>query len=323
MCTAINYKTGDHYFGRNLDLEYHYQEEVVVTPRNYRFSFRQVDAPMNCYAMIGTATVVDNYPLYYEATNEHGLCMAGLNFPGNAVYNPENQDRDNIAPFELIPWILSSCKNIAEAKYKLARLNIADIPFNDNFPNTPLHWLLSYKTYSIVIEQTNEGLMIYDNPFGVLTNNPPFPYQVDHLSTFQHLSASDPINRFAAAFDFPLFSRGMGAIGLTGDWSSPSRFVRAAFVKANSITAEYEYSSVSQFFHLLNTVAMPRGSIMVDGKPEITLYSSCCNTDKGIYYYTTYDNSQITAVSMHNTDLTSSELHRFPHIATPSIRLVN
>lgn len=109
MCTAITYKTKDFYFGRNLDHMESYGEEVVITPRNYPFRFRK-EGEMDChYAMIGTACVREDQALYYDAVNETGLCMAGLNFVGNAVYRPQQAHMKNVAQFELIPWILGQC----------------------------------------------------------------------------------------------------------------------------------------------------------------------------------------------------------------------
>lgn len=323
MCTAVTLQANDHYFGRNLDLEYSYHEEVVITPRNYPFHFRVLPTVVHHYAMIGMATVSDGYPLYYEATNECGLSMGGLNFPGNACYNPMNSGKDNVAPFELIPHILGSCANITEATERLNRINIAEISFSEEFPLSSLHWIVADQDQSIVIEQTVNGLNIYDNPIGILTNNPPFPYHIENLKNYIHLSPGDPKGVFSEAWKLCHYSRGQGAIGLPGDWSSASRFVRAAFIKANSCSNDNEDSSVSQFFHILNGVSMPRGCVMVDGKPEITVYSCCCNTDKGIYYYTTYDNSQITAVDMYAEDLNGSELYTFPLSKTQIIKKMN
>ena len=106
MCTAITYSTKDHYFGRNLDLEHSYRTTVTITPRNYPLHFRRLADQEQHFAIIGMALVEGNYPLYFDATNEHGLSMAGLNFPGNAVYHPEKNDAYNVTPYELIPWIL-------------------------------------------------------------------------------------------------------------------------------------------------------------------------------------------------------------------------
>ena len=107
MCTAATYKTADFYFGRTLDYEFSYGDEVTVTPRNYPLTFRHASAVSTHYAIIGMAHVAGDYPLYYDAFNEKGLCMAGLNFVGNASYQKPQEDHDNIAQFEFIPWILS------------------------------------------------------------------------------------------------------------------------------------------------------------------------------------------------------------------------
>ena len=312
MCTAINYKVKDHYFGRNLDLEYHYDERVVITPRNYPFRFRHLPISNHHPAMIGMATVVDDYPLYYEGTNEHGLSIAALNFPGNAIYNQVVADKLNVAPFELIPWLLCNCRNLEESICLIDTVNICDTAFNNIYPNTPLHWIIAYKDKSIVVEQTKEGLYIYDNPVGVLTNNPPFPYHLQNLQNYMHLSPKNPVNHFSRRLDLEPYSRGMGALGLPGDLSSASRFIRAAFVKENAESTEQEVDAVSQFFHMLNVVSMPRGALIINEKCEITIYSSCCNTDRGIYYYTTYDNSGVVGICMFHEDLNESGLCIYP-----------
>ena len=115
----------------------------------------------------------------------------------------------------------------------------------------------------------------------------------------------------------------MGGLGLPGDFSSASRFVKAAFVKLNSATDDREDACVSQFFHILSSVAMPRGAVLVSGKPEITRYACCCNTDKGIYYYQTYDNSRIHGVDLHRADLKGSSLLTYPLILHEPIDIQN
>lgn len=309
MCTAISYKTKDHYFGRNLDLEYSYHETVTVTPRNYEFCFRRAGRMKNHYAMIGMAYVVDNYPLYYDATNEKGLSMAGLNFPENAYYNMEEIGMDNIAVFEFIPWVLGQCSTISEVKRLLCRLNLINISFRKELPAAALHWIISDRNTSITVESVKEGLRIYDNHIGILTNNPPFDYQMFNLNNYMSLSTKEPENNFAKELKLKAYSRGMGAMGLPGDLSSESRFVRAAFVKLNSVSGDLENESISQFFHILGSVEQQRGCVhMGEGKYDLTIYSSCCNTDKGIYYYVTYENRQITAVDMYKEDLDGCEL---------------
>ncbi len=304
MCTAVTYRTKDAYFGRNLDLEYSYCETVTITPRNYEFHFRKQGNMKTHYAMIGMAFVAEEYPLYYDATNEKGLSMAGLNFPGNAVYYPEKKGANNVATFEFIPWVLGQCATVEEAKTILQTIHLTNHSFREDLPPSSLHWIIADRETAITVEAVADGMKVYDNPIGVLTNNPPFPYHMMRLNDYMALSADIPQKRFAEQINLTCYSRGMGAIGLPGDWSSSSRFVRAAFVKCNSRSDESEGQSVNQFFHILDSVAMPRGCVLVEGeKEDITIYSSCCNVDKGIYYYTTYDNRKINCVDMHQENL--------------------
>ena len=324
MCTAISFLTKDHYFGRNLDLEYHYQETVTYTPRNYLFRFRNGTLLSRHYAMIGMATLSKNYPLYYEATNEKGLSLAGLNFPGNAVYHPRDPQKENLAPFELIPWLLGRCATVTEALERLKNINLWGIPFSKEFPLSPLHWLLSDRERSVTLEPLADGLKIHENPVGVLTNNPPFDFHMHNLANYLNLTALPPTNRFSEKLPLKPYSLGMGAMGLPGDPSSASRFVRTAFTKLNSLCGDTEEESISQFFHILASAEQPRGVTCVrDGEYEYTLYSSCCNTDKGIYYYTTYENSCITAVDMHREDPEGDRPVAYPLITRQQIHRQN
>jgi len=315
MCTAITYETKDFYFGRTLDYDFSYSEEVTVMPRKFPLNFRSGNSLPRHYAIIGMAHVVDDYPLYFDAVNEKGLAMAGLNFVGYARYRPVVSGKDNVASFELLPWILGQCASVAEARHLLERINITDTAFREDLPPAQLHWMIADHTQNITVESLADGIRIYDNPVGVLTNNPTFPEQLLHLTDFMGLSAEEPKNRFSGNLDLRPYSRGMGAMGLPGDLSSQSRFVRAAFAKMNSISGQSEGESVSQFFHILDTVSQTRGCCRLEeGRNEITLYTACCNTDKGIYYYKTYDNHRITGVAMYRENLEDSFLIRYPLI---------
>ena len=324
MCTAVTYKTKDFYFGRTLDYEFSYGDEVTITPRNYPFHFRKEGIIENHYAMIGMAHVVEEFPLYYDAVNEKGLGIAGLNFVGNAKYHDKVDGKDNIAQFEFIPWILSQCSTVKEARGLIENMNFLDVPFSENLPLAQLHWIISDSEESITVESVIDGIKMYENPVGVLTNNPTFDKQMFMLNNYRHLSNKDTQNNFSKDIELNKYSRGMGAIGLPGDLSSQSRFVRVAFVKMNSISGDDEKSSVSQFFHILNSVDQQRGCCNLgDEKYEITIYTSCCNTNKGIYYYTTYDNHQITAVDMHKENLDGKELIRYELIKNEQIKMQN
>ncbi len=320
MCTAFGFKSKEYYFGRNLDLDCSYGEEVCITPRRYPLRFRKAEPIYEHYAMIGMATVVQGEPLYYDGTNEYGLSMAGLNFPKNAVYYPLQSGKENITPFELIPWVLGQCKTVAEGRGILSRLNLVNIPFNKDLPLSPLHWILTDKQESIVIETMADGMQIHDDPIGVLTNNPPFPYHLFHLNDYRGLRIDNGENTFTDKLRLDNYCQGLGGIGLPGDFSSTSRFVRAAFHLSHSVCEEEENAAVAQVFHLLGSVEMVKGSCLApSGEYDSTVYSACVNTDKGLYYYTTYNNRQIHCVDMHRVDLDGEGVFRYPLITEGGI----
>lgn len=324
MCTAVTYKTKDTYFGRTLDYEFSYGDEIVIMPRNYIFNFREKESISSNYAIIGMACIKENYPLYYDAINEKGLGMAGLNFVGNSYYKDKIEGKDNIAQFEFIPWILCKCATVKEAKDLMSNINLTNENFSAELPIAQLHWIIADSKESITVEAVKEGLKIYENPVGALANNPTFDMQIFNLNNYMSLSSKEPKNNFSDSLDLKSYSRGMGAIGLPGDLSSQSRFVRVSFVKMNSISGDGEKESVSQFFHILNSVEQVRGCCdLGDGKCEITIYTSCCNLNKGIYYYTAYDNHQITAVDMHKEDLDGKELIKYSMIKEEQIKMQN
>lgn len=201
---------------RNLDLEYSYHETVTVTPRNKAFMFRYMERIPKHPAIIGMAFIVDDYPLYYDATNEAGLSIAGLNFPDNAHYNKPIPGKDNIASFELIPWLLSNCATVVEARKLLENINITNDAFNDELPPSTLHWMIADKEESVVFEQTKTGSRVFDNPLGVMTNNPTFDYHMIHIADYMNCSADLPKNRIAADVNITPYSPWHGRYGNTG-----------------------------------------------------------------------------------------------------------
>lgn len=314
MCTAISQ---DNYFGRNLDYEHGFGEQIIIAPKNYHLW------DGGRFAIIGMGIVSKDFPLYFDATNEKGLSMAGLNFPKYCVYNKEMPDKNNIPSYELIPYILSRCETVEDAKKVILNLNITDKSFSPELRPSPLHWIVADKYSSITLEQTKDGLFVYHNPIGVLTNSPAFPMHMTNLANYMSVTAKEPENRFSDKVGLEPYSRGMGGLGLPGDLSSMSRFVRAAFVKLNSVYGETEEEKVNQFFHVLGSVYQQKGCARVGDKYEITNYSSCCNTDKGIYYYNTYSNSRVYGVDMHNEDLSGAELIIYDTIKNEKIHIQN
>lgn len=313
MCTAATYRTDDFYMGRTLDYEFSYGEEITVMPRNFPLSFRHGGGTDRHYAIIGMAHVADGYPMFYDAVNEKGLGMAGLNFAASARYSEPEDGKQNVAQFEFIPWVLSQFASLGQARSAIEKINLVGTTYDSRYPAAKMHWIIADKSGVITVEPTESGLKIYDNAPGVLTNEPPFDMQLFNLNNYMRLSPKQPENSFSDALDLGTYSRGMGGLGLPGDLSSMSRFVRAAFTKLNSLSGSGEAESVGQFFHILGSVEQVRGCCEVaQDKYEITIYTSCFNADKGVYYYTTYNNRRITAVDMHRENLDSDSLARYP-----------
>lgn len=319
MCTGITYK---HYFGRTLDVKGSYDEVITITPRYYTFVFKEVNHMKSHYAMIGIAKIIDDYPLYFDATNEKGLSMAGLRFT-EARYKNYQRSMDNITPFEFIPWILGQCSCVEEAKILLKRMNLVNLPFNEQIPLAPLHWIISDQGQSITVECLESGLKVYDNDIGVMTNDPVFNIQRFILNNYMHISRENPKNTFSDKIQLKAYSMGMGGLGLPGDTSSLSRFVRATYTKLNSVCMDNEYDEINQFFHILGSVKQIKGCVLVGKDYEITRYTSCCNMKKCIYYYTSYDNQQIIGIDMYKENIDSCQLITYPLLKPQKVFMQN
>lgn len=325
MCTSIALNDSGFYFGRNLDLEYGFGERVVIAPRNFPFEFRKAEGLKTHYAMIGMAAVQEGYPLYAEAANEKGLCIAGLNFPENACYPEEEaEDQANISPFELPQWLLGQCASVREARALLEKTKLVRLNFSDSMPLTPLHWHIADREESIVLESMKDGVHIHENPVGVLTNNPPFEFHMMNLHQYLNLTSDYPKNRFSERMKLNPFGVGLGAFGLPGDYSPVSRFIRAAFLRFNSISDGSPAGETARFFHLLDAVAMPDGVVQTEkGAYEYTRYSCCFHADRGIFYYKTYQNSALTAVDMRRENLDGDALIEYPLATEQRVTFVN
>lgn len=281
MCTAIN---KNRFFGRNLDWVEGFGEEVFLLERNAPIVFRHEKSPKTHPAVIGTAKVVDGLPLYFDGANEEGLAVAGLNFPSNAVYHSFKEGKVNVASFEFVLFVLSNAKSVTEAMTLLSCVNITNDSFSKELPPSPLHFIISDEKESITVEPTEEGVKIYRNPVEVLANNPEFPYHLTHLCDYLGVTANEAKNLFSKNLDLTPYSFGMGGIGLPGDMSSSSRFIRGAFIKENS-----SEESLSQFFHILSSVAQIKGAVKVGDKKEYSIYTSVFDRAQKKYYFKRYE----------------------------------
>lgn len=328
MCTAAAYNAGGLFFGRTLDSDVSYGEEAVITPAGFPVSFRRVSRAQSLpvggtrHAIVGAAVVSEGYPLYFDGMNDAGLCMAGLNFKGNARYGAPQVGKTNLAQYELILYLLGKCKSVAEAGEELARINITPDAFSSAHSPAELHWMIAGHDGCIVAECAEDGMKVYEAAAGVLTNNPPFGCQMASLANYMSLSAGRPANNFVG-LGAEEYGAGLGAFGLPGDYSPMSRFVRAAFVRANIRCGAGEEDGVCALFDILNSVRVPRGCCKTEGGDFYTQYACCCSAESKTYYFTRGACRTPFAVSLNTPQAAGEELVRYPMRAPLPVNKLN
>lgn len=305
MCTAVSVFEGYYLFGRTLDWTESFGERIIVTPRNRLLEFREGGKMSKHYAVIGMGIEKSDYPLYFDAFNEKGVCMAGLNFPKYAVYESRAVAEHKIASFELIPWILGQCPSVDAAEQLLKSTAVTDAAFDSEFTPSPLHWIISDNTRCVTVEPVSGGIKVFENSVGVLTNSPPFDYQMTNLSNYYALGNSERPSGF---YSEKPCGFGTGALGLPGDMSSVSRFVRTAFNKIMAEPCFDRKESINRFFHILGSVTQIKGCVKAENKNEYSVYTSCFDTENGVYHYKTYDDGTLHSVALNDFPLDGREL---------------
>lgn len=291
MCTVLR---NNHCIGRNFDYEESYEEEIVIVPK---------DKYHNTYSVMGICTgAVDDYPLLYDGINEHGLFCGGLAFEGNAKYRRYQDGMGNIPSFDFTFQVLANNKTVKEVRKWLEDVNIWCEPFSDEFPNTDLHWFIADVDEAIIIEQTVDGLNVYDAETNVMTNNPPYPLQLDYYKEEKEYIG------VCAYKDKEWFTRGMDTDNLSGGYTSEERFIRASYLLEQSEKAikDISHNTINETFHLLSSVEQVYGATPVGDKYEYTIYSAVYNLGTKSLWVKTYD--KICPVNFSLND----ELERVP-----------
>ena len=328
MCTtfSIQTKDGNNFVGRNLDLAYNVNECPLILPRNYLMEDKVTgNMQTTDKALIGIGTVIDDHPSLVDAMNENGLVCAGLNFEGFAHFEEKPvPEKTNITPYDFIYWVVSNYDTVDEVKTALSNIDLVDVPLNDQTPVPTLHWMITDKTgSSIVVEKTKEQLAVYDNPVGVMTNQPTFDWHLMNLNRYISINPNQPEPVKWSDQLLQIHGVGAGTLGLPGDSHSVSRFVRIAYARAHMPVLEDDISAVTQCMHMLDYVKMVKAGVLTEGMAEKTTYSACMDQENGIYYYKNYGNSRINAVNMHKEDLDGDEIIKCPYLTTQDINYQN
>lgn len=329
MCTGLSIKSqeGKYFFGRNMDLAYNFNQSVMIIPRGHQYQDRVTgNVVTNNRAMIGMGTVIDNHPVLADGLNEVGLGCAGLNFDGYAYFEKEPMEgKNNIAPYDFIQWVLSNHETVEEVKRGIKNLELVDCPINDKTPLPMLHWMVADKTgKAIVVEKTKDSLSVYDNPVGVMTNNPTFDWHLTNLNEYLYVTPTSPKETKWSEHILKALGIGAGTLGIPGDFASVSRFVRIAYLRSHMPKIEGDMQAITQFFHMLDYVKMVKGGVRTkEGLEDLTTYSSCMDQEKCIYYYKTYGNNRINAVDLHKEQLEGTNIKRFDYSVNQDINYQN
>ncbi|QHZ45033.1 choloylglycine hydrolase family protein [Bacillus sp. NSP9.1] len=317
MCTSMTLATAsrEHLLARTMDFAFQLDGEVLLHPRHYKWK-SEADGKEHegGYAFIGMGRKLNN-ALFADGVNEKGLACAALYFPGYAVYEKEAQDQyHNIAPHEFVTWVLSQCRDVEEVKKAAASLAIVEREVALLKTVTPLHWILSDGSgRSIVVEPTAAGTQIHDNPVGVLTNSPEFPWHLTNLRNYIGLRPGQFTAKKVGKLTLSAFGQGSGLAGLPGDFTPPSRFVRAAYLKEHIKPVSGETEGVSAAFHILSNMNIPKGIVITEqGEDDYTQYTAVMCSETCSYYYHHYQNRQIQKVCLLDEDLDQRELKSFP-----------
>ena len=312
MCTGVRFSDGEGnmYFGRNLDWSEGYGQQVVITPRGYKYKSAFLGEMANSPALIGMGIVAEDTPLYFDCANEHGLAVAGLNFPGYASYASDAVDgKTNVAAYEFPLWVALNFKTVDEVEKALHEVAIVAKPINEQYPVSELHWLIGDSKRSIVVEYTSSGMEIYENDFDVLTNQPGYGWHKENMRNYMNLFSMMPKGVKWDKAVMHAFGSGSLMRGLPGGFYSTDRFVRVAYLNTHYPVQKSETDNVSRLFHTLAGVAMiDGGAAMADGKFEKTIYTGGYSTATQTYYYNTYDDPAIQSVTLSEHDLDSTEL---------------
>ncbi|MES5928037.1 choloylglycine hydrolase family protein [Bacillus cereus group sp. MG9] len=316
MCTSLTLQTknGQHLFARTMDFTLDLNQEVIIIPRHYQWNNITGEIINTKHATVGMGINHQGRVIMADGVNEAGMTCATLYFPGFATYSKSiDNNKTNLAPFDFVTWSLTQFNSVKELKKSVDSLTFLDIPLPDLGLTPPLHWILADKWGDcIVLEPTNEGLKMYDNPLGVMTNSPEFNWHLQNLRQYIGLKSQPFSPTEWSNLPLSAFGQGSGSMGLPGDFTPPSRFVRAAYGKQNIQDIDSEEEGVSALFHILSNCEVPKGGVITEeGTLDNTIYTSVMCMESGTYYYHTYDCRQIIAIHLFHENLDTDEIKAY------------
>lgn len=254
------------------------------------------------YGYTGMAVLGFGEPILVDGVNSAGLMGALLHYPGYAAYQSAPEPGGTpVHPGRLLSWLLSRCADTAEAVDAMGKITLVDEPIQGR--SLPAHYILGDRRgETAVVEPDENGLSIYRNTIGVLTNSPGYLWHRTNLRNYVGVTNLPHARRTVAGCELRAFGEGLGCCaGLPGDYSSPSRFVRLAFIKEFAVPGANELDGVSRMFRAFAPVDIPEGPSAADsgrGVYNQTLCISVMCAESGVYYFSPAWNRRISAVRL-------------------------
>lgn len=316
MCTGIRLiaQNGSVIYGRTLEFGKNLESNILIIPRNYSFTGTAPSGKPEGlqwkakYAVTGAN--VSGVMHLVDGINEQGLAGGLFYFPGYAEYQEVSHDQisHSIAPWELITWILTNFSTIIELKEALSTIRVSKTMFGPWGIIPPVHAIVHDATgKSLVIEYIQGKCTLYDNELGVITNSPTFDWHTTNLQNYITLSAFNAPKLQLPGISLTPLGQGSGMLGLPGDFTSPSRFVRAVAFCLTVLTTKTEYETINAAFHLLNLFNIPIGVVREKENNHIhydyTQWTSAIDLRNKRYYFHTYENRQLHIVDFMKMDL--------------------
>lgn len=317
MCTSltITNQSNHHFLGRTMDFGFQLEGRPVVIPRNYTWNLTLDGEHRTKYGFVGTGRNLGEYFLA-DGVNEKGLAVAELYFLNEAHYHSqEKEEKVNLAPHELIMWLLSQIESITELRERIDEINLVDaeVPLFGFLP--PLHFIVTDKTGETVVLESDSGeLEIKENPVGVMTNSPDFGWHLKNLNNYLGIQPTNFPNKTINGFELKPFGQGSGTLGLPGGYTSPERFVRAAYLRALTTTGNTVSEALNAIFKILGIMTIPKGvNIKDDGSSDYTQYRAVFDVTDLTYYFSPYDSQEIFTISLDEDLLNKKEPTEFAY----------
>lgn len=315
MCTSLSYQTttGVNFLARTMDFGFILNGVPIAIPRKFAQNFEFAPDETSRYGFIGTGKKVGNY-FFADGLNEKGLAIAELYFPGEAKYSEKPvTNKLNLAPHEVISWILGEISSIKELKERISEINIVAAKNPLIGVVLPLHFIVSDESgETVVIEPMSEDLVVKNNPVNVMTNSPELEWHLKNLSNYLFLNPVNFEKRPYGELTVAPFGQGSGTLGLPGGYTGPERFIRTVYLTQNIKPATTTEDGIIDILHILGNVTIPKGvNIKDDGMDDFTQYKSILNTTEKTYYLNVYETNPIFSVKLTEDLLSAKEPTEF------------